>query len=181
MVVLIWQAAIAVTVAELGPGRLRRIAICAVTALTAAGVWTQSQIFSFALPSPLEATAYTLSGSRFGIVQLPHAIWLDKYLKPDDVVLADDTVPQFEVAAHGAYNVATPWYLPEISVPERDIRAGDVKTMLAQGTSAAQRASLLAQYHVTWVLLLANEKLPSSFPAHAVASGNWLVLYQIDE
>lgn len=176
------QVALAVHVAELPQGRRTRIAWGVPVALaTALGLWTQSGTLLLVLPAPLNTDVANVIGQHPGIEQIPHEDWLESYLKPTDVVLADVQLSQMEIAVHGAYNVSSPWYLPELSEAEDNVRADAMTTMLSPNTDPAERATLLKRYHVGWVLLLADESLPAGFPAEHVAEGGVFVLYRVTE
>lgn len=179
MLMFTMQVALAVHVAELPPGRVRVRWGVPVALATALGLWAQSGALLLVLPSAIRHGVTDVIGVRAGVEQIPHEDWLENYFKPTDVVLADVSLAQAEVAVHGAYNVSSPWYLPEISEAEDKVRAGAVDTMLDASTTPAQRATLLARYQVRWVLLLTDESLPAGFPAERVASGGVFVLYRV--
>ncbi|WP_051451431.1 hypothetical protein [Actinospica robiniae] len=174
------QVALAVHVAELPRGGRLRFAWGVPVALaTALGLWAQSGTLLLVLPAPLNTDVADVIGAHPGVEAIPHEDWLEHYLKPTDVALADVQLSQMEIAAHGAYNVSSPWYLPELSEAEDDVRADAMKTMLSANTAPAERAALLTRYHVGWVLLIADETLPAGFPAEQVAKGGIFVLYRV--
>jgi alpha-1,6-mannosyltransferase len=181
MLILVVQVALAVHLAQLPRERVRaRVAWgLPVAVATAVGLWAQSGALLVAMPSALRADVMAVIGHHPGVEELPHADWLENYLKPTDVVLANVSLAQFEVAAHGAYNVSSPWYLPEISETEDKVRARAVEMLLSPDTSAAERSSLLAEYHVGWLLLMSSESLPAGFPAERVARNGLFVLYRV--
>lgn len=173
------QVALAVHVAELPRGRVRTAWAVPVALATALGLWAQAGTLLLVLPTSLSQDVSNVIGEHPGIEQVPHEDWIENYVKPTDVVLADVQLSQFEVAVHGAYNVSSPWYLPEISEAEDDVRIDAMNTMLSRRTAPAERAALLTRYHVGWVLLLADESLPAGFPAERVAAGGVFVLYRV--
>ncbi|WP_212526824.1 hypothetical protein [Actinospica durhamensis] len=181
MVMFTAQAAVAIHVAELPRGRVRTAWMAPVALATAMGLWAQTGILLAAMPTAVRNEAVKVIGQHAGLEQLPHAAWLDGYLKPSDVVLADIPLAQSEVAAHGAYNVSSPWYLPEITESQDEVRASAMKALLSPNTTAAARTALISRYHVTWVLLLSDETLPAGFPAQQVAAADTFVLYRVLE
>ena len=181
MLMFTLQAALAVHVAELPRERFRlRLAwTVPIAVVTVMGLWAQAGALLVALPTGLRHDAVKVIGNHGGVEQIPHETWLENYLKPTDVVLADVPLAQYEIAEHGAYNVSSPWFLPEISEAQDKVRAAAMKTMLNPDTTPAERAALIAEYHVTWVLLISDETLPADFPAQQVASADTFVLYRL--
>jgi alpha-1,6-mannosyltransferase len=179
MLMFTLQAALAVQVAETPPGRMRVAWGVPVAAVTAMGLWAQAGALMLTLPAGLNADVARLIGRHEGLEEQPHADWLQTFVKPTDVVLADVPLAQFEVAAHGAYNVASPWPLPEITEAEDQTRAVDVATILNPCASPVERETLLARYHVVWVLLTTGEQLPAYFPAVRMAADPTMELYRI--
>ncbi len=192
-VMLAGQLAAAITAAEAVRGRARAVWWSAVALVTALGVWTQSSGLLYVLPSSWQSSL-AVHGT---IKALPHLDWLSKYLGSHDVVAASGTFAQYEVAAHGAYNVTSPWYQPEISAQLGAVRDKAEQTIFADTSSAsatsnaassssatvtgteAERVATLEKYNVKWVLLSPGQQLPTGFPARLTAAGSGYRLYQV--
>jgi alpha-1,6-mannosyltransferase len=187
MLMLTGQLAVAVAVAELGPGRPRWAWGLPVAAVTAVGLLSQVSAFVYLLPHSTQDGVtkalddYSPLGVRETVDDLPHLDWLDGYLKPADVVAADDDFSRFEIAAHGAYNVTTPWYLPELSKAEYKSRKNVSWTMFGKDTPAAEVLALVERYRVDWILLSGTEKLPNGVTAPLVAQGEGYRLYRVTQ
>jgi hypothetical protein len=180
MLLLVAQVATAVAVAESRPGRVRWAWSVPVALCTALGVWTQCGAVLFLVPNSLQHTVSSALGSRGWIESIPHLDELVRYFTPNAVVAAENQLGQFEVAAHGSYNVTSPWYLPEIPRPVQAERDAAESEIFAPATSAAERASLLREYDVTWVLLTPGQQLPDGFPATLTAQQYGYRLYRVD-
>jgi alpha-1,6-mannosyltransferase len=138
------QVALAVHVAELAPGRVRLAWGVPVATATALGLWTQAGALLVVMPSAMRTAVSDVIGEHTGMEEVPHADWLENYVKPTDVVLADTQLSQFEIAAHGAYNVSSPWYLPEVNEAEDMVRADAMRAMMDSDTPPAERLALAA-------------------------------------
>ena len=185
MLMLAGQLAVAVAVAEAAPGRARWAWGVPVAAVTGLGLLSQAATFAYLLPrstqdSVTNALNDTPLGVRETVDDLPHLAWLDGYLKPTDVVAADDDISRYEIAAHGAYNVTTPWYLPELSKAEYKGRKVVSWTMFGKDTPAAERVALIQQYRVGWMLLNGDEQVPAGIAVTQVAQGDGYRLYRVD-
>ena len=185
MLMLAAQLAVAVAMAEAGPGRARWAWGVPVAAVTAVGLLSQAAAFAYVLPrSTQDSVTNALGDSPLGVREavddLPHLAWLDGYLKPTDVVAADDDVSRFEIAAHGAYNVTTPWYLPELSKAEFRGRKAVSWAMFGKDTPTADRVALFRQYRVGWMLLSGTEQVPTGIAVTPVAQGDGYRLYRVD-
>ena len=202
-VMLAGQLAAAITAAEAVRGRARAVWLSAVALVTALGVWTQSSGLLYVLPSSWQSSL-AVHGT---IKALPHLDWLSKYLGSHDVVAASGSLAQYEVAAHGAYNVTSPWYQPEISAQLGAVRDKAEQTIFADTSTAsatsgatsaatsgatstatsgatvtvteAERVATLEKYDVKWVLLSPGQRLPTGFPARLTAEGSGYRLYQV--
>ena len=181
MLMLIFQIAAAVAAAEASPGRIRWVWTVAVTVATGLGVWTQLGALLFLVPNSTQTAVSNALGTHGWIENIPHLDKLDKYFTPDAVMASPVVLGQFEIAAHGSYDMTTPWYLPDIPVLEQKTRDKAVKALFAPTTPAAERVALLKQYDVSWVLLIPGETLPSGFPAEPVAHEAGYQLYRVTD
>ena len=183
MVMLAAQLALAVTVAE-SRLRLRWLWGAVAAVMTAVGLVTQAGALVYLLPSAWQHDAIRLLDHghvriKAYVDNRPHADWLDTYLKPGDVVAADNHNAQFEIAAHGAYDVTTPWYLPEVPAADWAARNAATAALFAPDTAPATRTSLLRTYHVDWLLLVDGETPPPDLDAQATAHGDGFWLYRV--
>jgi alpha-1,6-mannosyltransferase len=184
MVMLAAQLAVAVTLAEARAGRSRAAWGVPVAAVTAVGLLAQAGAFVYVLPQAEQAGALRELdrgplGRRAAVDDRPRLAWLDDYLKPTAVVAADEDVTGFEVAAHGAYDVTTPWYLPEVPTGVWAARTAASDAMFAPDTAVARRVALFAQYRVSWLLLSGTEQAPSGIAPRPVAHGGGFRLYRV--
>jgi len=176
-VMLAGQLAAAITVAEAVRGRARAVWLAAAALVTALGVWTQSSGLLYVLPSSWQSSL-AVHGTIKG---LPHLDWLSRYVGSDDVVAASAQFAQYEVAAHGAYNVTSPWYQPEISAQLGATRDKAEQTIFADASTVteAERVAALQKYNVKWVLLSPGQQLPTGLPAQLTAEGDGYRLYRV--
>ncbi|WP_157436398.1 hypothetical protein [Actinospica robiniae] len=177
------QLAVAVTVAE-SRARLLRLWVAVVAVMTTVGLMTQAGALVYVLPSAWQPSAtsllrHTPVPTRAYVDNRPRLSWLDRYLRPNDVVAADVRVAQYEVAAHGAYDVTTPWYLPEISTSQWAARNAATRAIFAPTTPAAERDSLLRKYDVGWLLLTTSEAPPAGADIRLTAEGDGFQLYRV--
>ena len=180
MAMLVAQVALAVAVAESRPGRVRWAWTVPTALLTAIGVWAQCGALLFLVPNSLLVRAGSALGSHGWVETIPHIDELDRYFAPGDVVAASGQLGQFEVAAHGSYNLTSPWYLPEIPRSVQAARDTADSEIFSPGTSPAELSALLEQYDVSWVLLTPGQQLPSGFPATFTAQQFGYRIYRVD-
>lgn len=183
MAMLAAQLAIAVTVAE-ARSRPLRLWAPVVAVMTAIGLMTQAGAVVYILPAAwqpgtIRLLKHTPVPTRAYADNRPRLNWLNRYLTPSDVVAADVRVAQYEIAAHGAYDVTTPWYLPEVPTAQWAARNAATTAILAAATPAAERTSLLRTYHVGWLLLTDAEVPPAGIDARLTAQGNGFQLYRV--
>lgn len=183
MVMLAAQLAIAVTVAEARPRPLR-LWLPVVAVMTAAGLMTQAGAVVYILPSAwqpgvIRLLKHTLVPTRAYADNRPRLNWLNGYLRPSDVVAADVRVAQYEIAAHGAYGLTTPWYLPEVPAAQWAARNAATTAIFAPTTPPAERVSLLRTYHVGWLLLTDAEVPPAGIDLQLTAQGGGFQLYRV--
>ncbi|MER6732706.1 hypothetical protein ABT315_09875 [Streptomyces puniciscabiei] len=118
---------------------------CVLGAALAVGAWTQVGTLGYvtgraALPSVV-AAKYRTPWVGYH--------WITPWVKYGDVVMAR-TTPARQIPAYGAYTVA-PGY-PDVFLKDSARREDAVARYFAAGTSAADRAGILRQYDVKWVV-----------------------------
>jgi hypothetical protein len=179
MLMLILQVAAAVAAAEAKPGRMRWTWTVPVAVITGFGVWTQFGALLFLVPYSAQQSVSKALGTHGWIQSIPHLDELDSYFKPNEVMAAPSILGQFEISAHGSYDVTTPWFLPGVpEATQRQLYHVD-EALFADTTTVAQRATLLTQYKVSAVLLIPGDTLPSGFPAVLVAQQAGYRLYRV--
>ncbi|AXI78122.1 hypothetical protein [Peterkaempfera bronchialis] len=152
-VMLAAQLALAVELAALAPGRLRRAAGAVVAAALAVGVWTQVGVVTYALPR------YKAVADRWGVQQIAtfgDYSWITPFVRYGDVILTHNYYALRMAPAYGATTVA-PAY-PDFFLPDERQRWKDTATFFDRRTTAAQGRAILLRYHVAWLIKSAGER-----------------------
>ncbi|WP_425264754.1 hypothetical protein [Streptomyces incarnatus] len=139
------QLAAALEVVSAGRRAVRAGWACVLGAALVVGAWTQVGTLGYvtgraALPSVV-AAKYRTPWVGYH--------WITPWVKYGDVVMAR-TTPARQIPAYGAYTVA-PGY-PDVFLKDSARREDAVARYFAAGTSAADRAGILRQYDVKWVV-----------------------------
>jgi hypothetical protein len=139
------QLAAALEVVSAGRRAVRMGWACVLGAALAVGAWTQVGTLGYvtgraALPSAV-AAKYRTPWVGYH--------WITPWVKYGDVVMAR-TTPARQIPAYGAYTVA-PGY-PDVFLKDAARREAAVERYFAAGTSASDRAGILRQYDVKWVV-----------------------------
>ncbi|MEU7582685.1 hypothetical protein AB0B50_34470 [Streptomyces sp. NPDC041068] len=139
------QLAAALEVFELGTRGLRRAFAALLGAALLLGAWTQAGTLGYviprdALPSPVAAKYKA---------PWPGYKWLTPHVGYGDVVMAK-TFPARQIPAYGPRTVA-PGY-PDFFLPDQEERLAATKDYFAEGTSRAERLSVLHRYGVRWIV-----------------------------
>ncbi|WP_425347912.1 hypothetical protein [Streptomyces roseochromogenus] len=139
------QLAAALEVVAAGRRAVRVGWACVLGAALAVGAWTQAGTLGYvtgkgALPSVV-AAKYRPPWVGYH--------WITPWVKYGDVVMAR-TDPARQIPAYGAYTVA-PGY-PDVFLPDAARREAAVERYFAAGTPAAERAGILREYGVRWVV-----------------------------
>ncbi|MFF4687733.1 hypothetical protein [Streptomyces sp. NPDC001307] len=118
---------------------------CLLGAALLVGAWTQVGTLGYvtgraALPSAV-ASKYRTPWVGYH--------WITPWVKYGDVVMAR-TTPARQIPAYGPYTVA-PGY-PDVFLPDSARREDAVARYFAAGTSSADRAGILREYGVKWVV-----------------------------
>ncbi|MFF4649294.1 hypothetical protein [Streptomyces sp. NPDC001380] len=166
-VMLAAQLALAVELASMRPGALRRAAGAATAAALAVGAWTQAGAAVFVLPQARHAA------DRLGVQQVPlfgDYRWITPYLRYGDVVLTEDYHALRIAPAYGATTVA-PAY-PDFFLPDERQRWKDTADFFARGTTAAREREILIRRHVRWIVTSSSEApVPKGRVFTTVATG----------
>lgn len=184
MVMLAGQASLAIALAEARRGLPRALWAAVTAVITIVGVMTQAGAAVYLLPTAWQPGARRLlahdpAPTRAFVDNEPRLDWLDRYLRSDDVVAADVREAQLEIAAHGAYDMTSPWYLPEVPEAAWEQRNAAVAALFAPGTPTAERIRLLRTYHVDRLLLTGSEQPPPGIGAELTARGDGFALYEV--
>ncbi|MGJ5755469.1 hypothetical protein FB563_3698 [Streptomyces puniciscabiei] len=139
------QLAAALEVVSAGRRAVRAGWACVLGAALAVGAWTQVGTLGYvtgraALPSAV-AAKYRTPWVGYH--------WITPWVKYGDVVMAR-TTPARQIPAYGAYTVA-PGY-PDVFLKDAGRREAAVERYFAAGTSSADRAGILREYDVKWVV-----------------------------
>jgi hypothetical protein len=139
------QLAAALEVVSAGRRAVRVGWACVLGAALAVGAWTQVGTLGYvtgraALPSVV-AAKYRTPWVGYH--------WITPWVKYGDVVMAR-TTPARQIPAYGVYTVA-PGY-PDVFLKDAARRDDAVTRYFAAGTSAADRAGILREYGVKWVV-----------------------------
>ncbi|MGW2419356.1 hypothetical protein ACWC0C_08855 [Streptomyces sp. NPDC001709] len=139
------QLAAALEVVSAGRRAVRAGWACVLGAALAVGAWTQVGTLGYvtgkgALPSVV-AAKYRTPWVGYH--------WITPWVKYGDVVMAR-TFPARQIPAYGAYTVA-PGY-PDVFLPDAGRRETAVERYFAAGTPAGERAGILREYDVRWVV-----------------------------
>ncbi|MFD5556530.1 hypothetical protein ACFWIA_22150 [Streptomyces sp. NPDC127068] len=109
------------------------------------GAWAQSGTLGYVVP-PERLPAAVAAKAR----EPWHGYrWITPWVRYGDVVMAR-THPARQIPAHGPYTVA-PGY-PDVLLPDAARRGAAVERYYAPGTGPGERARILADYRVRWVL-----------------------------
>jgi hypothetical protein len=141
------QLALAVELAALPAGRLRRTAGAAVAAALAFGAWTQLGVVSYMLPEHRQPAA--IRNLRH-IPSWGHYSWISRHVRYGDVIMTHDYRALRMAPAYGAYTVA-PAY-PDFFLPDERQRRRDTAAFFARRTSPGTDREILTRYHVAWVI-----------------------------
>ncbi|MER6030558.1 hypothetical protein [Streptomyces sp. NPDC001851] len=147
------QLAAALEAVSAGRRSVRAGWACVLGAALAVGAWTQAGTLGYvtgraALPSAV-AAKYRTPWVGYH--------WITPWVKYGDVVMAR-TLPARQIPAYGAYTVA-PGY-PDVFLRDAARREGAVERYFAPGTSASDRAGILREYDVKWVVGPENTAWP---------------------
>ncbi|MGW7528599.1 hypothetical protein [Streptomyces sp. NPDC054783] len=139
------QLAAALEVVSAGRRAVRVGWACVLGAALLVGAWTQAGTLGYvtgraALPSAL-AAKYRTPWVGYH--------WITPWVKYGDVVMAR-TTPARQIPAYGPYTVA-PGY-PDVFLPDAARREDAVARYFAAGASSADRAGILREYGVKWVV-----------------------------
>ncbi|MEU6775809.1 hypothetical protein [Streptomyces sp. NPDC046759] len=139
------QLAAALEVVSAGRRAVRAGWACVLGAALAVGAWTQVGTLGYvtgkgALPSVV-AAKYRAPWVGYH--------WITPWVKHGDVVMAR-TSAERQIPAYGPYTVA-PGY-PDVFLPDATRREAAVTRYFAAGTSTAERAGILREYGVRWVV-----------------------------
>ncbi|MEU0036119.1 hypothetical protein [Streptomyces sp. NPDC006333] len=148
------QAALAVEVAERSAGPVLRRALTAVTALAlACGLWVQGSALSYAV----DRDASLARHFHLQNVELENGYgWIRPYVRSGSVTMTDDFFAQRRVPLYGGYVVFCPY--PDPFLADWRTREADTDTFFASVTTPAERAALLAKYHVNWIIQTPGEQ-----------------------
>ncbi|MEU8027307.1 hypothetical protein AB0C13_01540 [Streptomyces sp. NPDC049099] len=140
-------AQLAAALEAVAPGRraVRAGWACVLGAALAVGAWTQAGTLGYvtgksALPSVVAAKYHTPWVGYH---------WITPWVKYGDVVMARRS-PARQIPAYGPYTVA-PGY-PDVFLRDAARREAAVERYFAAGTSASDRAGILREYDVKWVV-----------------------------
>ncbi|MFC7310511.1 hypothetical protein ACFQVC_40650 [Streptomyces monticola] len=86
--------------------------------------------------------------------------WAARRIGPGEVVLTDGYRPSRSLPGYGPNLVAPAWPDASLPEPERARRQRDVAAYLDPGSTRAERAAIVARYHVRWLLLDPSQKAP---------------------
>ena len=162
-VLLSAQVALAIELSGPVPRALRRIWLPATVLACAAGLAVQAGNLLYLAPSPALTPGVRRAAHMY--VAWPDYSWLDRYLRPGDVVLTpDDYFAIRTVPAYGGRTVAPAW--PDPFLPDEAQRDRDLAAMRDPATDPLRRDALLVKYHVRWVL-----NVPGAASGPLVATG----------
>ncbi|MFE0135047.1 hypothetical protein ACFWY6_26270 [Streptomyces sp. NPDC059037] len=91
----------------------------------------------------------------------PSYAWAAGRLHKGDVVLTDGYGPTRTIPAFGANLVAPAWPDPALDEGERNHRLQEVRDYLAPESTSADRKAIARRYHVRWLLLSKDQRVPS--------------------
>ncbi|MEU7717238.1 hypothetical protein [Streptomyces tibetensis] len=140
------QLAVAVEVCEAGRRGVRVGWACVLGAALALGAWTQVGTVGYVvrqgdLPAAV-AEKYRRPWTGYE--------WMTPWVRYGDVVMAREGRPARQIPAYGAYTVA-PGY-PDFFLPDEGRRVEAVRRYFAAGTPEGERAGILREYGVRWVM-----------------------------
>ncbi|GHD15750.1 hypothetical protein GCM10010313_43210 [Streptomyces violarus] len=140
------QVAVAVEVGEAGRRAVRVGWGCVLGVALAVGAWTQVGTVGYVVkPGDLPAAVAEKYREPWVGYQ-----WMTRWVKYGDVVMARAGRPAAQIPAYGAYTVA-PGY-PDFFLPDEGRREEAVGRYFAAGVSEGERASILREYGVRWVV-----------------------------
>ncbi|TGB08066.1 hypothetical protein E2651_20285, partial [Streptomyces sp. MZ04] len=148
------QFALAVELAAPRPWGTRRAALAGATALGACVGFFQIQAGAV-VPRTLDPIGFDQPP------RWPSYGWAASRLREGDVVLTDGYGPTRTIPAFGANLVAPAWPDPALDEGERNHRLQEVRDYLAPESTRADRKAIVRRYHVRWLLLSKDQRVPS--------------------
>ncbi|MFH8986512.1 hypothetical protein [Streptomyces sp. NPDC017940] len=147
------QFALAIELAAARPWGTRRAALAGATALGAFTGFFQIQAGAV-VPRTLDPVGFAQPP------RWPDYGWAAAHMDRGDVVLTDSYRPMRSVPAFGVNLVAPAW--PDASLDEsvRNRRLEEVRRYLDPASTPAERAAVVERYHVRWLLLAPEQRLP---------------------
>ncbi|WP_246258909.1 hypothetical protein [Streptomyces typhae] len=147
------QFALAIELAAARPWGTRRAALAGATALGAFTGFFQIQAGAV-VPRTLDPVGFAQPP------RWPDYGWAAAHMDRGDVVLTDSYRPMRSVPAFGVNLVAPAW--PDASLAEsaRNRRLDEVRRYLDPASTPAERAAVVERYHVRWLLLAPEQRLP---------------------
>ncbi|MFD9907212.1 hypothetical protein [Streptomyces sp. NPDC059063] len=147
------QFALAIELAAPRPWGARRGALAGATALGAAVGFAQIQAGAV-VPRALDPIGFDQPP------RWPSYAWAADRLHRGDVVLTDGYRPMRSLPAFGANLVAPAWPDASLAEPVRNRRLREVRAYLAPDATRAERAAVVRRYHVRWLLLDPQQRVP---------------------
>ncbi|MEU9479759.1 hypothetical protein [Streptomyces sp. NPDC048191] len=139
------QLAAALEVVSAGRRAVRVCWACVLGAALVVGAWTQVGTLGYATG---RAALPSVVASKYRTPWVGYH-WITPWVKYGDVVMAR-TSPARQIPAYGAYTVA-PGY-PDVFLADAARREAAVERYFAAGTSSSDRARILREYGVKWVV-----------------------------
>ncbi|MFE0102769.1 hypothetical protein [Streptomyces sp. NPDC059009] len=147
------QFALAVELAAPLPWGWRRGALAGATALGACVGFLQLQAGAV-VPRALDPVGFDQPP------RWPDYTWATDHMRAGDVVLTDGYRPTRSVPGYGANLVAPAWPDPSLDETVRGRRLKDVRTYLSPGSTRPERQAIVRRYHVRWLLLEPDQRVP---------------------
>lgn len=90
----------------------------------------------------------------------PSYAWAAQYVRPGEPVIADGYYAVRSLPGYGADLAVPVWPDPALDEAERARRAADVRAYLSPSSTRAGRDAIARRYHVRWLLLTRQHRLP---------------------
>ncbi|MGW2225363.1 hypothetical protein [Streptomyces formicae] len=147
------QFALAIELAAPRPWGWRRGALAGAAALGACVGFCQIQAGAV-VPRALDPVGFDQPP------RWPDYSWATSHMRRGDVVLTDGYRPTRSVPGYGVNLVAPAWPDPSLAEKTREHRLSDVRSYLSPDSTRARRAAVVRRYHVRWLLLSPDQKVP---------------------